>query len=81
MKGKFSSETPKSFIKSNKTLGAVRKMLGRKDHSLLNIERQVGLLEITAKYADAESSRKLINQRLDRVDKHHLSPTTDYNHI
>ena len=81
MKGKFSRETPRSFIKSNKTLGAVRKMVGRRDHSLLNIERQVGLLEITAKYADIESSRKLIKQRLDRVDKHHHSPTTDYNHI
>ena len=81
MKGKFNSETPKSFLKSNKTLGAIRKMLGRREHSLLNVEQQVGLLEIRAKYADAESSRKLINERLDRVDRHHLSPTTDFNHI
>ena len=81
MKGKFNSQTPRRFMKSSKTLGAVRKMLGRRDYSLSNIERQVGLLEITAKYADVESSRKLIKQRLDREDKHHISPTTDCDHI
>ena len=52
-------------------------MLGRRDHSLQEVQKQVGLLEIKARYADSTSSRKLINDRLDKIDRHHVSPTTD----
>ena len=78
MRGKvFNSEKKGSFKRHSKTLESVRRMLGRKDYSLSNVERQVGLLNITAKYASVESSRQLIQQRLNRVDRHHLPPTSE----
>ena len=77
MRGKaFFSEKKGSFKRHSKTLESVRRMLGRKDYSLSNVERQVGLMNITAKYASVESSRQLIQQRLDKVDKHPLPPTS-----
>ena len=77
MQGKFKCEAPKGFLGGKKSWGAIKNMLGRKEHSLQHVQQQIGLLEIKAKYADTTSSRKLINERLDRIDRHHLPPTTD----
>ena len=77
MQGKFKCEAPKGFLGGKKTWGAIKKMLGWKEHSLQRVQQEIGLLEIKTKYADTTSSRKLINERLDRIDKHHLPPTTD----
>ena len=72
--GKFKCETPKTsgFLKHRKPWGVLKNMLGRKDHSLDLVKFEMGRLEIKAKWADSVSSRKTINERLDKIDKCHL---------
>lgn len=75
--GKFKCESPKGLLRGRKPWGAIKKMLGRKDHTLQRVQQKMGLLQIKAKYADTVSSHKLINERLDKIDKCHLPLPTE----
>ena len=77
--GKFKCETAGGLgaLRRRRPWGTLKGMLGRKDHSLSLVNFEMGRLEIKARWADTISSRKDINERLDRIDGRHLPPPTD----